>query len=150
MATTQQARWVNLIHTQQPLNSPDYNILDLGFFRSIQSLMNKKMPKNMTELITLVEGAFQELHLKTLTNVWISLQHHLNDILKVKGCNDYVQPHFGNVLEDNGRLRIQVRIPTQLEGSCYFCESKHTTTSNTLNGRERRCGTDFKWTSRII
>ena len=73
------------------------------------------MPKNMTELITVVENAFGELHLKTLTNVSISLQHHLNEILKVKGCNDYIQPHFRKkVQEDNGRLRIQVKIPTQL------------------------------------
>ena len=53
------------------------------------------MPKNMTDLISAVEDAYAELHPKTLTNVWISLQHHLNEILKVKGCNDYVQPHFG-------------------------------------------------------
>ena len=34
--------------------------------------------------------------------------------MKVKGSNDYVQPHLGKkVEEDNGRLRIQVRIPTQ-------------------------------------
>ena len=73
------------------------------------------MPKNMTELITTVEDAFEELHPKILTNVWISLQHHLNEVLKVKGCNDYIQPHFGKkVQEDNGRLRIQVRIPTQI------------------------------------
>ena len=33
----------------------------------------------------------------------------------VKGCNDYIQPHFGKkVQEYNGRLRIQVRILTQL------------------------------------
>ena len=39
----------------------------------------------------------------------------MNEILKVKGFNDYVQPHFGKkVKEDNGRLRIQVRILTQL------------------------------------
>ncbi|XP_057550533.1 uncharacterized protein LOC130828586 [Amaranthus tricolor] len=62
-----------------------------------------------------VEDAFRELHPKTLTNVWISLQHHLNEILKVKGSNDYIQPHFGKKVEKhNGRLRIQVRIPTQL------------------------------------
>ena len=106
---------LTFILTQQPPNILDCNILDLGFFRSIQSLMHKKMPKNMTELITALEDAFGELHPKTLTNVWISLQHHLNEILKVKGCNDYIQPHFGKkVQEDNGRLRIQVRIPTKL------------------------------------
>ena len=77
--------------------------------------MHKKMPINITKLITAVKDAFGELHPKTLTNVWISLQHHLNEILKVKGSNDYIQPRFGKkVEEDNGRLRIQVRIPTQL------------------------------------
>ncbi|XP_057526564.1 uncharacterized protein LOC130805796 [Amaranthus tricolor] len=107
------------ILTQQPPNSHDCNILDLGFFRSIQSLMHKKMPKNMNELIKAVEDAFEELHPKTLTNVWISLQHNLNEILKVKGSNDYVQPHLGKkVQEDNGRLRIQVRVPSQLVREC--------------------------------
>ena len=47
--------------------------------------------------------------------MWISFQHHLNEILKVKGCNDYIQPHFEKkIQEDSGRLRIQVRILTQL------------------------------------
>ncbi|XP_057535388.1 uncharacterized protein LOC130813569 [Amaranthus tricolor] len=53
---------LTFILTQQPPNSSDSNILDLGFFRSIQSLMHKKMPKNITELITAVEDAFGELH----------------------------------------------------------------------------------------
>ncbi|XP_057517056.1 uncharacterized protein LOC130798185 [Amaranthus tricolor] len=48
---------LTFILTQQPPNSPDCNILDLKFFRSIQSLMHKKMPKSMTELINAVEDA---------------------------------------------------------------------------------------------
>ena len=37
------------------------------------------------------------------------------EILKVKRCNDYIQPHFGKkVQEDNDRLKIQVRIQTKL------------------------------------
>ena len=67
---------LTFILIQQPPNSPDCNIFDLGFFRSIQSLMHKKMLKNRTELITAVEDAFGELRPKTLTNVCISLQHH--------------------------------------------------------------------------
>ncbi|XP_057523968.1 uncharacterized protein LOC130803783 [Amaranthus tricolor] len=87
---------LTFILTQQPPNSLDCNILDLGFFRSIQSLMHKKMPKNMNELIKAVEDAFEELHPKTLTN-----------------------PHLGKkVQEDNGRLRIQVRVPSQLVREC--------------------------------
>ncbi|XP_057517075.1 uncharacterized protein LOC130798203 [Amaranthus tricolor] len=92
---------LTFIFTQQPPNSPDCNILDLGFFRSIESLMHKKMPKNMTELITAVEDAFRELYPKTLSNlrgVMTTYNHTLKRRFK----------------EDNDRLRIQVRIPTQL------------------------------------
>ena len=36
---------LTFILIEQPLNSSDCNILDLGFFRGIQSLIHKKMPK---------------------------------------------------------------------------------------------------------
>ncbi|XP_047261067.1 uncharacterized protein LOC124894430 [Capsicum annuum] len=35
----------------QPSNSPDLNVLDLGFFRAIQSLQYQKAPKNVDELM---------------------------------------------------------------------------------------------------
>ena len=86
----------------------EFSLLSIGW-------QYKNRPRRSIELITVVEDVFGELHPKTLTNAWISLQHHLNEILKVKGCNDYIQPHFGKkIQEDNSRLRIQVRIPTQL------------------------------------
>ena len=58
------------------------------------------------------------------------MQHHLNELLKVKGCNGYVQPHFGKkVEEDNGRLKIQVKIPTQ---QASLCEEAYDQASQTL------------------
>ncbi|XP_021854804.2 uncharacterized protein [Spinacia oleracea] len=54
---------------QQPHNSPDLNILDLGFFRSIQSLMHKKMPKDVDKMMEAVNEAFYELDPNTLSNV---------------------------------------------------------------------------------
>ena len=41
----------------QTLNSPDVNLLDLGFFRVIQSF-NNASPKNKEELIQLVPEAY--------------------------------------------------------------------------------------------
>ena len=41
----------------QTLNSPDVNLLDLGFFRAIQSF-NDALPKNEEELIQLVTEAY--------------------------------------------------------------------------------------------
>ena len=41
----------------QTLNSPDINLLDLGFFRAIQSF-NDASPKNKEELIQLVTETY--------------------------------------------------------------------------------------------
>lgn len=42
----------------QPPNSPDFNILDLGFFRAIQSIQHKKIAKTVEDLVPIV----QEVH----------------------------------------------------------------------------------------
>ncbi|XP_021841546.2 uncharacterized protein [Spinacia oleracea] len=77
----------------QSPQSPDLNILDLGFLRSIQYLYEKKMPKDLDEMITDVEEAFNELHPKVLSNVWYSYQYVMQEIIKVKGGGNYVLPH---------------------------------------------------------
>lgn len=97
---------------QQPVNSPDLNILDLRFFRSIQSLMHKKMPNDVDGLLEAVQEAFNELHPQTLHKVWITLQLVMNEILKNKGNNKYQLPHVNkNKLEAEGRLFDQVEAP---------------------------------------
>ena len=50
---------LNLTMYTQLSNSPDTNILDLGFFRAIQSF-NDDCPANEEELIKLVEKAYGE------------------------------------------------------------------------------------------
>ncbi|XP_021850057.2 uncharacterized protein [Spinacia oleracea] len=108
-----------LILTQQPANSPDCNILHLGFFRSIQSLMHKKMPKTVEDLSGAVADSFNELHRKTLSNVWMSLQYVGNEILKHKGDNNYQLPHNNKkVLEDEGNLPEQVKAPRWAVNEC--------------------------------
>jgi hypothetical protein len=44
----------------QPPNSPDCNILDLGWFASIQSLFQKKMPKTLAEIVSKVSQSLAE------------------------------------------------------------------------------------------
>ncbi len=39
----------------QPPNSPDFNILDLGFFRAIQAIQYKKVAKSVQDLIPVVQ-----------------------------------------------------------------------------------------------
>ncbi|XP_050222470.1 uncharacterized protein LOC126672558 [Mercurialis annua] len=50
----------------QPPNSPDLNILDLGFFRAIQALQHQKAPRTIDELVVAVEDAFNELLYKNI------------------------------------------------------------------------------------
>lgn len=38
----------------QPANSPDLNVLDLGFFAGLQALQHNESPKNIDELVSAV------------------------------------------------------------------------------------------------
>jgi len=39
----------------QPPNSPDFNILDLGFFRAIQAIQYRKSMRTVQELVPIVQ-----------------------------------------------------------------------------------------------
>ena len=91
------------VFTQSP-NSPDTNILDLGFFRAIQSF-NNDCPANEDKLIKSVEKAFGEYPFCKLNCVWLTLQSCLNMIFENDGGNDYKIPHMGKeVMERRGLL----------------------------------------------
>ena len=81
------------VFTQLP-NSPDTNILNLGFFRAIQSF-NDDCPANEEELIKSVEKAYGEYPFCKLNCVWLTLQSCFNMIIEDDGGNDYKIPHMG-------------------------------------------------------
>ncbi|XP_042038441.1 uncharacterized protein LOC121784356 [Salvia splendens] len=68
----------------QPANSPYCNVLDLGFFRAIQSIQDDKLATGVDELVANVQTAFDELSAETLNNVFLTLQGCLTGILKVE------------------------------------------------------------------
>ena len=86
---------LNLTMFTQSPNSPDTNILDLGFFRAIQ-LFNDDCPANEEELIKSVEKAYGEYPYHKLNHVWLTLQSCLNKIIENDGGNNYKIPHMGN------------------------------------------------------
>ncbi|KAJ3661851.1 hypothetical protein Zmor_006230 [Zophobas morio] len=77
----------------QPLNSPDFNVLDLGFFNAIQSLQHES-PTNIDELIPTVYKAWDEMTVEKLDNVFITLQKCMELTMLHKGGNDYKLPHM--------------------------------------------------------
>ncbi|XP_021725286.1 uncharacterized protein LOC110692558 [Chenopodium quinoa] len=91
----------------QPPNSPDMNVLDLGFFRAIQSLKDQTAPKNTKELVKNVKNAFREYCPTKGNRVFLSLQLVLIQVMRVKGSNNYLQKHVGKeALERQGLLPI--------------------------------------------
>ncbi|XP_074277077.1 uncharacterized protein LOC141600731 [Silene latifolia] len=85
----------NITLSQQPPNSPDLNVLDLGFFRTIQTLQQRKRAKTVDQLVfNVIEAWDEEPHL-CLDDVWLSLQAVMLEVLKNKGHNDFKLPHLG-------------------------------------------------------
>ena len=81
------------MYTQSP-KSPDTNILNVGFFRAIQSF-NDDCPANEEELIKSVEKAYGEYPLHKLNHAWLTLQSCFNMIIENDGGHDYKIPHMG-------------------------------------------------------
>ncbi|KAL4564074.1 hypothetical protein LXL04_028124 [Taraxacum kok-saghyz] len=99
----------------QPPNSPDLNVLDLGFFRAIQSLQEQEVLHTVDELVSAVQTSFDKMQSHELNNVFLTLQTCMKEILKVQGGNNYRIPHIGkNRLERQGNLPLQIECEQSL------------------------------------
>lgn len=78
----------------QPTNSPDLNVLDLGFFSAIQSLQHKESPKNIDELVSAVVNSFEDFSTVKSNCIFVTLQSCMIEIMKAKGSNNYKIPHL--------------------------------------------------------
>ena len=91
---------------QQLPNSPDMNVLDLGFFRSIQALQHQKSAYNYAQLVKAVNATFKSLQVNALKFVWITLQACTVEVSKNLGGIDY---HFPNM--NKTKLAREGRLP---------------------------------------
>ncbi|KAK9727222.1 hypothetical protein RND81_05G266600 [Saponaria officinalis] len=110
----------------QPPNSPDLNINDLGFFRSIQSLQNEEPANNTEELVAAVEKVY-EMHLPSkLNDNFLTLQSVMIEILKCKGHNNFKIPHMRKgVLQREGRLPKDLTVEENLVNECLTYLVQH-------------------------
>nr|XP_043630523.1 uncharacterized protein LOC122601854 [Erigeron canadensis] len=67
----------------QPPNSPDLNVLDLGFFWAIQSLQEQEVLGSIDELVSAVKTSFERMPSNELNNVFLTLQTCMKEIMKV-------------------------------------------------------------------
>ena len=93
---------LKIIH--QAAQSPDTNILDLGFFAALQATCLGRMKDEM-ELIQLVKQKYEEYPAKKINRVWLSHMLVMNEILKDYGGNNFKIPHMNKEkLERDNRL----------------------------------------------
>ena len=52
--------WDIVLQPEPPTNSPDLNVLDLGFFNSIQNLQHEQLASTTNKLISVVKATFCE------------------------------------------------------------------------------------------
>jgi hypothetical protein len=92
----------------QPPNSPDFNVLDLGFFNYIQSLQHQKSTRTIDELIDAVENAFLEMPVDTLSKTFLTLQKVMEESMARQGSNDYKLPHMkkDKTIKDFSRFNL--------------------------------------------
>ena len=99
----------------QPGQSPDLNILDLGFFRAIQSIKDQMSYKDEDKLIKAVEEAYNTYDPILLNYIFLSLQNCMIEILKCKGNNNYKLPHMNKAsLDRQGKLPVVLEVDRDL------------------------------------
>ncbi|ETV88288.1 hypothetical protein H257_01580, partial [Aphanomyces astaci] len=78
----------------QPPNSPDLNVLDLGFFRAIQSLQEKNYSRNVDDIVAASDEAWKQVEPMTLNANFLTLQCCMHEVIRVAGNNNYKIPHM--------------------------------------------------------
>ena len=111
---------INATLYTQAVNSPDVNLLDLGFFRAIQSF-NNTAPKNEEELIEVVSAVYDRYPHHNINQTWLTLQCCFNQIILHHGDNDYNIDHIGKEqLKQNRNLPDVRDVVEDVENICNY------------------------------
>ena len=73
----------------QPANSPDLNVNDLGFFASIQGLQHRGPSNNVNKMVNKLATVFENYPYQLLNNSFLTLQNCTNSIIEYHSLNDY-------------------------------------------------------------
>lgn len=101
--------------TNQPPNSPDFNVNDLGLFRALDKRRQEVESNNLAELIENVKKAYADFPPEDLNKIWLSYQQCMLESMKAGGTNAYKLPHMGkNKLLRQGNLPTSLNIPLEI------------------------------------
>ena len=87
----------------QPPNSPDLNVLDLGYFTSIQCLQYKNEISSIDQLIQVVLASFEALEVTKLDDIFYTLQKVYEKVIDSCGNNDYSLPRTNKKKNESSR-----------------------------------------------
>nr|CCA22963.1 transposase putative [Albugo laibachii Nc14] len=98
----------------QPARTPDFIILDLGYFAAIQSLQYEQNVFTSEMFIKAVAQSFKDFDSNKLDIIFLTLQQVMECVLICKGRNDYKLPHM-----TKGKHRRACKLP-----KFWICASK--------------------------
>ena len=121
----------NISLQTQPPKSPDLNILDLSFFRALQSYQWRSgFANTIEELVVQVQQAYELFPPRSIDFSFLTLQCCIDDILGIYGDNDYSIRHMGK----EALLRAG-RLPTQIVASASALQTYRMFNQPVNNGR---------------
>ncbi|KAG4231800.1 hypothetical protein PC116_g19947 [Phytophthora cactorum] len=103
----------------QLLRSPDMNVLDLGFFNSLQSLQHKTPTFDTDGMIAAVEASFAKVGSRTLDKCFLTLQKVLGTVIACKGGNNYSLPRVRKFHIRNGISPIALPVDDSVVAEGY-------------------------------
>jgi hypothetical protein len=75
----------------QPPNSPDLNVLDLGYFAAIQALQQRQQQRTVDDLVAAVDKSLKNCHLK-FGKIFVTFQKVMELVILHDGCNQFKLP----------------------------------------------------------
>ncbi|KAF0707575.1 hypothetical protein AaE_013544 [Aphanomyces astaci] len=85
------------------------NVLDLGFFRAIQSLQEQNFSRSLMDIVKFTNLAWAEVDSASLNANFLTLQSCLLEVVRHEGNNDYKIPHMKkSALLARGQLPVSV------------------------------------------
>ena len=102
---------LNIVLVFQPPNSPDLNLLDLGYFNSIQSLQYQSDPKNIQKLVEMIGTSFDALHWTKQNDSFLTLQKVMEAIILCNGNINFKVPDIcKRKLERTEQLTVRIKV----------------------------------------
>ncbi len=116
----------NIMMQNQPANSPDFNVCDLGLFWALDAIQQKTPKSTVDGLITAVINAFQELEMHKIDCVYLTLQRCVSEVILEEGGNHYKIPHMNkaklmraDMLPEIAKLSYPARMRLHLGENAY-------------------------------